>query len=220
MRITVDDRERNSGVIEHLQAIQDVEVDVDRLLLGDYLVDHRLVFERKTIHDFAVSLIDGRLFKQGCRLASSPIRPVLILEGSPSDWAAVGVSREAILGAMVTITVILGIPLLTSLEPAETARLIAYTGEQIDRSAEGAVQRSGYRPKGKRKRQLYILQSLPGVGPKRANHLLERFGTVEAVMKADADTLSQRGGLGRKTVAAIRQAVSESRVLYASSPAA
>jgi len=32
--------------------------------MGDYQVEKRLIVERKTLKDFAVSIIDGRLFKQ------------------------------------------------------------------------------------------------------------------------------------------------------------
>ena len=63
-RITViaDDRERKSQVIQFLSKMKNVSVAIKRLSLGDYLVENRLVFERKTLNDFALSIIDGRLF--------------------------------------------------------------------------------------------------------------------------------------------------------------
>ena len=59
--IIADDRERKSEVIKFLSETKNVSVDIKRLSLGDYLVDNRLVFERKTLNDFALSIIDGRL---------------------------------------------------------------------------------------------------------------------------------------------------------------
>lgn len=214
MRVVVDDREGKSGVVEALRSMEGIQVEVERLDLGDYLVDDRVLFERKTVVDFAGSLVDGRLFDQACRLASIRFRPVLILEGTAADFAGCGVRREAIQGAVITLTVILNLPLLRSLDAAETARLIRYTGEQIERSAAGAVVRPGGRPKGKRKRQLFLLQGLPGIGSKRAGNLLDVFGNVESVVRADREALAAVEGIGRKTADAIRQTLSEDRAPY------
>jgi Fanconi anemia group M protein len=65
--VIVDDRESKSEVIKFLSETKNVSVGIKRLSLGDYLVDNRLVFERKTLNDFALSIIDGRLFSQAIR---------------------------------------------------------------------------------------------------------------------------------------------------------
>ena len=119
---------------------------------------------------FPISLFrssTGRLFKQMTRLAMSPLNGVLVLEGSSRDLKPSGVRREALQGALITTSLILGIPVLRAFNPDETARLMVYTARQVRFAATGAIPRSGYRPKGKRKQQLHILQSLPGVGPAR-----------------------------------------------------
>ena len=69
--VIVDDRERKSEVIQFLLEMKNVSVGIKRLCLGDYFVDNRLVFERKTLNDFALSIIDGRLFSQAIRLAKT-----------------------------------------------------------------------------------------------------------------------------------------------------
>ena len=66
--VIADDRESKSEVIKFLSEIKNVSVDIKRLFLGDYFVDKRLIFERKTLNDFALSIIDGRLFNQAIRL--------------------------------------------------------------------------------------------------------------------------------------------------------
>ncbi len=63
-RIMVDDRERGPEILSALRARPGVEVAVQRLRIGDYEVDDRLLVERKTIADFALSVIDTRLFRQ------------------------------------------------------------------------------------------------------------------------------------------------------------
>ncbi len=110
-------------------------------------------------------------------------------------------------GALITVSLILGIPILRSKDPSETARLIVYIGRQIESAARGGVQRHGYRPKNKRKRQLYILQGLPGVGPERAERLLDRFGSVEAAISASSSELQSVDGIGIGVADRIRWAV-------------
>lgn len=53
MRVVANDRERASGVVEALRAMERVEVVTERLTLGDDLVDNRTLFARKTAADFA-----------------------------------------------------------------------------------------------------------------------------------------------------------------------
>lgn len=211
MHVIVDDREPREGVAECLRRMEDVTVAVERLCAGDYLVDRRVLFERKALRDFAVSLVDGRLFKQALGLKRSGFRPVFIIEGTARDLTGCDVRREAMQGALITLQVVLDIPVLRSMSPEETATLIRYAAQQMDRRAHGGLYRPGTRPRGKRARQLYILQSLPGVGPTRAARLLDTFGNVESVFVADEETLADTAGIGRTTAAAIRNAVREER---------
>ncbi|MGD9194141.1 MAG: ERCC4 domain-containing protein [Desulfobacterales bacterium] len=214
IHIIADDRERKSEVIESLVQIEDVVVSIQRLTMGDYQIDNRLIVERKTIKDFAVSIIDGRLFKQMVRLANSKFEGVLILEGTVNDTVEIGMTREAMQGALITVSLILGIPVLRSKDPSETAKLMVYVGRQIESIALGGLQRHGYRPKNKGKRQLFILQGLPGVGPERADRLLDTFGSVEAVISAGRDELQAVDGIGKKVADKIRWAVSEEMKPY------
>ena len=214
INIIADDRECKSEVIESLMQIEDVDVSIRRLSMGDYQIDNRLIVERKTLKDFAVSIIDGRLFKQMIRLANSNSKAVLILEGTASDTVELGMTREAMQGALITVSLILGIPVLRSKDPSETAKLIVYIGRQIESMAMGGVQRHGYRPKNKRKRQLFILQGLPGVGPGRAGRLLDRFGSVEAAISASSNELQSVDGIGKNIADKIKWAVSEQTQSY------
>jgi len=181
---------------------------------GDFLINDEWLFERKTIHDLCISLIDGRLFKQALRLLQIDFHPVILLEGKSSDMQAVGVRREAVQGALITLSVFFGLPVLRSLDPEETVRLMRYTAEQGMRLAEGGVQRFGYRPKGKKARQLYVLQSLPNIGKKRAEALLEHFGGIEAVMSASEEELVEVSGIGAPIAEKIRNLVREAAVPY------
>jgi ERCC4-type nuclease len=216
LRIEADDRESRSGVIDALRATTGVEVAVTRLALGDYAVNGNLLFERKTLYDFGISVIDGRLFQQAARLAEAPQRAVFVIEGTAADLASTGIQRPSLQGALIFVSLILGIPVLRSLEPTETAHLIVYAARQIQASARGGVRRAGYRPKGRERRRQYILQGLPGIGPQRARKLLERFGSIEAVVSADIAELATVEGIGKKTATNIKWLVSEQMACYGS----
>ena len=204
IHIVVDDREQAGDVPAALVTRGDATVEVARLKIGDYRVQRRVLVERKRAADFAASLIDGRLFRQTAALAAGPDRAVLLLEGSEVDWQATGVRREALQGALITIGVFYGLALLWSAGPDETARLLVYLGRQARQFIHGGLPRPGYRPKGRRARQLFLLQGLPSVGPARAARLLERFGSVRAIMTAPTDELALVPGIGEKTMAKMR----------------
>jgi DNA excision repair protein ERCC-4 len=212
--IIADDREPEDAVIRALSGIENVVVQIQRLSIGDYQVDNRVIVERKTLKDFAVSVVDGRLFKQMICLANSTFTGILILEGTAGDAAEMGVTREALQGALITVSLVMGIPVLRARDAAETAKLMVYMARQLESIARGGVQRHGYRPKDKRKKQLFILQGLPGVGPERAGRLLDKFGSVEAVISAESDELQSVYGIGKNVADKIKWAVSEEMQPY------
>ncbi|HTL58228.1 MAG TPA: ERCC4 domain-containing protein [Candidatus Limnocylindrales bacterium] len=216
--IFADDREAGSPVPAALKQIPGINLQFKRLAVGDYLVNGRCVFERKTVADFAASVIDGRLFTQAGKLARLSIPAALILEGRLADLAQVQVRRESLQGAMICLSLIFRLPVLRALGAAESASLMMYAAQQTERREEICGARYGRRPKRKRRLQLHILQGLPGIGPGRAAQLLATFGTVEAVMTASRQNLEQVQGIGAKTAAMIRDVLRESPRHYGNSP--
>ncbi|WP_276321974.1 ERCC4 domain-containing protein [Nitrosococcus wardiae] len=210
----MDDREANCGPAAVLAAMEGMSIKFQRLPLGDYLIDNRLLAERKTLMDLIASIQDGRLFRQGCRLATSQYRTVILLEGTTASLADNKMSREAIQGAIITLTLILGIPLLRSRHSEESAKLLIYAAQQMRRVATGALPRKGRRPKGKRRTQLTLLQGLPGIGPERARQLLAHFGSVEAILNAQLEELMTVPGIGKGVARDIRWAVNEGETEY------
>jgi DNA excision repair protein ERCC-4 len=211
MKVVIDHREPDC--FRELFGENDV-ISTAQLGCGDFLINDQWIFERKTIHDLCVSLTDGRLFKQALHLVQGEYHPVVILEGRSKDISEFGIRREAVQGAMVTLAVFFGLPVLRSLDPEETVCLMRYTAVQGVRFAKGGFQRAGYRPKGRKARQLYVLQSLPSIGKKRAETLLEHFGGVEAVMSATEDELAEVAGIGAPIAEKIRNLVQEAGVPY------
>lgn len=215
VRVTADDREPASGVVAALAAFPGVVLRVARLPVGDYEVDGRLLVERKTLADFAASVADGRLFRQARRLANAARPAVLILEGTTADLAAVGMRREALQGALISISLLFGLPVLRAQAPEETARLLLYAAGQLRRGGRGAGVAGGWRrARGKQAVQVRVLSALPGVGGERARRLLATFGTVAAVMRADTEALRTVAGIGQVTARRIRWAVEDGAGVY------
>ena len=204
LKILVDDRERNDKLLTTLRKANGVEVHIGRLPVGDYLLEHLLI-ERKSFSDLCISIMDGRLFRQAAQLASSHVQPVIILEGTSADLKTTGINREAIQGALITLTLIFRIPLLRSQSPEESAKLIIYAAKQIENLSTPfkayPPPRHGrnnlYR---KQKMQIHILQGFPGIGLIRSKQLVDKFGTLTAIFNASPQELAEVPGMGKISI--------------------
>ena len=197
VRVYVDERERGSGVPEALAEL-DAAVIYERLDVGDYLVSDEVVFERKTVDDLVRSVFDGRLFDQARRLAETYPKPVLVVEGRFDQlWEKTGRATQ-VRQALLAIALDYGIRIVYTRDPGDTARVIYYTArrEQVERRRPVVIHRKR-RLETLREKQLYVLQSLPGVGPRLAEKLLEYFGSIEAVCNASIVELSRVVGEAR-----------------------
>lgn len=203
IEIIVDDREKNSRLVAELQQT-DTKVLIKRLKTGDYLVDN-LVIERKSFQDFCVSITDGRLFRQAARLVGMSEQPLIILEKDIDDCLQMtNISPESIQGALITITLIFKIPVLYSQSPEETAKTILFAAKQLKRSSylnNMYPRHNGKnKPSKKQKIQSHVLQGFPGIGPKRAQELLKKFGTLSAIFNASHQQLADVAGMGKSGI--------------------
>lgn len=209
--LVVDQHEKASPVFSALIRHSWLSIRTAVLGSGDYAMGRILGIERKTGEDFARSLVDGRLFRQMGPLRQRYRRPLLLVEALADGSDVLGVPWPALRGALVSVSVAFGVPVLRSASPEETAELIATAARQLREPVSIPYVRPGYRPKGWRRRALYILQGLPRVGPRRAAALLAAFGSVEAAAAADAVALARVPGVGRAVATSIREAVGPER---------
>ncbi|MCC5807185.1 MAG: hypothetical protein JJU00_12745 [Opitutales bacterium] len=217
LTVTADDRERGSAVFRALGKTDGIELRWERMSRGDYLIDDGFLFERKTAADFSRSLLDGRLFAQAGRLLETPYRPAYLLEGSAAQWRDLGVRREALQGALVTLMMVFDLPVFRALGAEEAARIMVYAGRQRMRLRTDAA--PAYRvakAKRRRTRQQRLLQALPGVGRDRALRLLDHFGSVSACLSAGPEELKAVEGIGPKTAEGIFRTVNEPGASYGS----
>ncbi len=195
--IAVDDRERSYRVVSALLAQPDVEVVFRRLPRGDYEVDDFLLVERKTAADFALSVIDTRLFRQAHALATrSDRRSCLVIEGDREAQSGVSLTPAAFRGAVISVALVFGVPVIHTGTPEETAAVILMAARQLARRCFAPPRRFGPRPGDLRRSQLLMLQMLPGVGAAKAARLLRTFGTPAGVAQASRDDIAAVPGFG------------------------
>ena len=200
IRIIMDHREVNETLRQTLLIEPAVRLEINTLKTGDFLINDLLLVERKTFKDFVASIKDGRIFKQAARLASDSNRSVIILEGTSQDIKSTEMKREAIQGALICLSMKFRIPVLRSLSPEETGKLMIAAYRQCTEYKKQLLYRhSPYKINNKLKQQIFILQGLPGVGPARAKKLLDRFGSLNAVFTASICDLIEVDCVGKYT---------------------
>ena len=202
--VYVDSRERTMA--KRLEALG-IDIVLEILEVGDYVISDRVAIERKTAADFVDSLVsaDRDLFRQVGDLTRTYERPLLILEGR--DLYARQVHPNAIRGALVSIAVDFGISIIPTEDEEETASVIALIArrEQQDRKAPSVHGRKTARTL--KEQQEDLISSIPGVGPVVARKLLKCFGSVEKVATAPPEALQEVELVGPKTAERIREVV-------------
>jgi Fanconi anemia group M protein len=102
------------------------QISLENLTIGDIRISDRILIERKSARDLVDSLIDGRLIHQDRRLHSAAPRPLLIVESNETQR----VHPNAIHGAMAWITLDLGLPVLMTGSPEQTARFVSIAAKR------------------------------------------------------------------------------------------
>ncbi len=207
--VRVDFREDGSKIGEILSGVYGIEVLRKRLKVGDYIVDDRIVIERKTTLDFAQSIIDGRLFRQATKIKKSFDTSFLIVEGIDIYNTSINIHPHAIKGALISMVLMWKIPVFFTEDVEETALLLWLIGSQSVAATDELSYRPGRRPKRFHKKQLYVLQGLPQIGPKSAFQLLKHFGSLEKVFTASSEELMNVPGLGKEKAKKIREVVTK-----------
>ncbi|MEE3083592.1 MAG: ERCC4 domain-containing protein [Candidatus Thermoplasmatota archaeon] len=145
--VKIDHREGQSALAARLRQ-EGLIVEVASLPVGDIQIGEQILIERKTSRDFVDSLVDGRLLEQASRLVGAAPRSMLILEGSDLFHHR-AVHAQAIMGALATLSLDYGLPVVSSSDTAETARFIGVSArreakmiEHLTQSARRRIQSS------------------------------------------------------------------------------
>lgn len=198
IKLFADHRELNSGVVEELQ-YHNVEIEVKQLEVGDFVLSSNVGVERKTCSDFLSSIVDrGKrsLFDQLNDLNKNFESPILVIEGD-SLFNKRQIHPNAIRGAISTISIDYRIPIIRTSDVEETA---SYLYSIAKREQQEKKRRARFHAKKSsrtlKEKQKYIVSSLPMVGPKTAETLLNNFGSIKEVFNANKRDLMKIEGIG------------------------
>jgi ERCC4-related helicase/ERCC4-type nuclease len=203
-KIFVDSREREMAKL--LESLG-LEVTVKNLEVGDYVVSDRVAIERKTAHDFVASIIDPErnLFRQIADLARTYERPVLILEGR--DLYTTQMNAGSIRGAMISVAVDYGVPIIPTEDRNETVAVIALLAHRELREGRSPKVHGHKTARTLKEQQEYLISAISSVGPAVAKNLLKHFGSVEKIMTASSLQLQEVELVGPKIAQRIRELV-------------
>jgi len=206
LELIVDRREAASQTVRVLTVLG-VKIEYRTLKVGDYVVSDEVAIERKTYADLAASIVDRRLFSQAQALKECYPRPIILLEmGSNTET---GVSREAIRGAVASMVLDFGIPVIAAEDPEDAAGVIVAIARREQKTFEAPISlKDRRRPRTPDEEKEYVVASLPMVEASTARRLLAEFGTVQAVFSANEDDLQRVEKIGPKKAKRIREVAS------------
>lgn len=209
--VFADSREGNSKVIRYLSEM-DMDVKIQSMTVADYQVSDEVAIERKTAKDFVDSIIDKRLFKQARELSEEFKCPLMILEGD--DLYSGMINPNAIRGSIASIALDFGISIIPTRNAQDTAAMIKRIAIREQTGEKTPIQiRTDKKPVSLFEQQLFIVESLPNIGPVNAKNLLDHFGSVVNVINASESELQEVEGIGEKIAKSIRDVV-DSKYLY------
>ena len=203
LRIIIDERERKSGIPKLLKDIG-VNVEIRTLPIGDYIVSHETVVERKSIKDLIASIFDGRLFDQCNRLKEHFQFPIILLEGNVDEIESITENPLVFYGALSTIAIDYKIPIIPTPNASHTAKLLVSLSSRKE-SIKGPLLKKIKKSNDVQKQQLSVLCSLPGVGEKIAIRMLEKFESPLKVLSASTKDLAKIPGLGESRAKKIKK---------------
>jgi len=203
LRIIIDERERKSGIPKLLKDIG-VNVEIKTLPIGDYIVSHETVVERKSINDLIASIFDGRLFDQCNRLKEHFQFPIILLEGNVDEIESITENPLVFYGALSTIAIDYKIPIIPTPNASHTAKLLVSLSSRKE-SIKGPLLKKIKKSNDVQKQQLSVLCSLPGVGEKIAIRMLEKFESPVKVLSASTKDLAKIPGLGESRAKKIKK---------------
>jgi DNA excision repair protein ERCC-4 len=204
VELKIDFRERTASRRKFIEELPDsFTVHYTQLPVGDYVIDNKIIVERKTFEDFRASVRDGRIFRQAYRMASAKMPGLMVIEGDSTVQDEHPFDRHAFLGVMVHLSVILGIPVIASSDYRETLFIFASIARQLESLKEKRGRVYGKKPyptgySRVNRIRIALLQTIPNVGTHKAVSLLREFGSLRNIVLAGEGELMKADGIGNK----------------------
>ncbi|HDI42205.1 MAG: hypothetical protein DRN03_03405 [Thermoplasmata archaeon] len=198
MVIIIADTRESQLVISELRRLG-AKVEERTISPGDYIVGEGFCVERKSFRDFLQSIYKKRLFEQVERLLEEYPQGCLLVEGDVGHELAYITNPRVFWGALAKLIISFSVPTVFTLDETQTAHFLISLASKLQEEGREEVE-ARYKPKlySLAYRQRFVVQGLPGIGPKLADRLLKTFGSVRGVFMASESMLTRVKGFGRK----------------------
>ncbi|VVB78653.1 3'-flap repair endonuclease Xpf [uncultured archaeon] len=185
IEIIADIHEKNSMVLSELKSNEDIDLKINSLPIGDYLIGE-VIIERKTINDLTSSLLTKRIFEQLYQMEQYE-QKILIIEGKIENLY-IKINPNIIRGFILSIISKNKIPIIFTINPKDTSDYLATLAKRQIKSKTAFSLHSKI-PKTVQGQKQYILESFPEIGPKKAVLLLRRFNSLNNTFNASEEEL-------------------------------
>ncbi len=201
--VKVDYREKGSSTLKALLEMN-TNIELRSLEIGDYLLSDEVVIEYKTVKDFVDSIIDGRLLSQAKDLRQYR-KPLIVVEGEEDVYAQRRIHPNAIRGMIAALTINLGIPIITTKNPKDTASLLKVIADREQDPDKKDFQLHTHKPMTDKEIQEYIISGFPGIGSRIAPYLLEHFNSIKNIVNASEHELREVELIGEKKAKRLKE---------------
>ncbi len=196
LKVIIDYREKSPELINYLK-LNGIRIELRELTCGDYIVG-RYIIERKTVSDFALSIIDGRLFKQLADLKRCDAQPILIIEGDFKEFTK-RLDEAVYIGTVLSIMQDYRIPIYRSQSEIETAKFIHLLYKrEISNKRKYHKLRIERKPTDIYDIQKFVLAGIPGVDNILSDRLLKYFKNLRNIANANISDIMNVEGIGFK----------------------
>jgi Fanconi anemia group M protein len=209
LTVIVDSREATTApkIVKGLKELG-VDIRIEALPKGDYVISDLCAFERKTVHDFVYTLTRRYLFEQLFQLKEAYAKPFILIEGYlPIIYKFSRIQPASVWGAMFALAK-QGISMIHTSNQKETVDFL-YTAAKQEQIVEKRI--PIVHPVKKHETladaQIFFLASLPNIGREKATALLNSYQTpLNALLNLDLWTKAVHG-LGPKITKKVRHVI-------------
>jgi len=205
MTILVDNREKRSKVIQLLEKFK-VPMEFKNLPVGDYIIESEngtICVERKTVDDYINSLLSGHLHTQLYNMSYNFPFSILLVEGLIDEVLLFReIRREVYISSLAGSLYkrapdgAQGVISLVCLSTyVDTALFLKFLHEKAENYEPRLPKLKRYKVTDE-ELLIHILSTLPGVGEKRAEKLLKKFGSLKNLVNATPSQLETVEGIG------------------------
>lgn len=203
VKIIVDRREHKSMIKALVK--EDIDIEKKQLDIADFIIQTKNLnnkiqtvgIERKTTQDLLNSIIDKRLINQLIILKENFDLPLVIIEGTENIYSLRNFHPNSIRGMISSIALDFQIPIIYTRNYKDTAKYLKLIAKRLGKARRPLSLLPKRIPLTLKEQQVYIVESLPGVGPTIAKSLLKKFKTIKKIVNATEEQLKKVDKIGK-----------------------